>query len=161
MMRMWKVLGIGLAVMTAFMFLLSCSSETPPPQADETGDVEKAVLGYLSEVKQIDTSRMEAELSDLVVEGDNATCTASFSLKDDPAFPGMAFRYSLERREGTWTVVSSSAGAEGSPHGAPGGEPPAHGMMQTHEPVEDLPEGHPPIGTPDSEDEESPKADSP
>ena len=161
MIGMWKLCKIGLAVMSILMLLLSCSPGKAQEKTDDAGEVKKAVLHYLSEVKQIDTSRMEVALSDLDVRDTGATCTAAFSLKEDPSFPPMVFQYALEHREGAWTVISSSANAGASPHGGPHGEASTHDLMQDHESSEGLPEGHPPVSDTEPGDEPAQETDPP
>ncbi len=92
-----------------------------------------AVQIYLRQERGVNPDAMQIELAELTLDADQARALIRFESPDLPQ--GLRFVYLLERREGTWTVTSSSG--EGSHGGGSRG----------------LPEGHPPL--PDPPDQET------
>ena len=91
------------------------------PREEQEADILAAVQIYLRGQRNMNPAEMGMEITDLVLEGDQAQVTIQFSSLDGSS--NLEFRYVLNRDEDGWTVT-------GSPD--QGG----HG--------ESMPEGHPP-----------------
>jgi len=135
----WRAAAAALLLACTFA---GCSANRP---ADDAVPVKEAVVDYLKSVKQVDTDRMEIRISDVEVDGERASCLASFALNGDAAFPPMLYRYTLEKQETGWKVASSEPKTRGGPHPPPGEGAAPHGLIPGHRSDGSLPEGHPPM----------------
>lgn len=119
--------------------------------------VQAAVITYLTEVRGLDLSKMDLALKNQKVEGDKATCDATFTVKGSPDMPPMEYSYELAKEAGAWKVTASkSKGAAHAGTPAPGGEMPSGhpamggdaGAMSGHGTTAPaMPPGHPAVGT--------------
>jgi len=89
-------------------------------------------MTYIQTVRHVNTDKMTVTVGDIKVEGDKATCTVSYGLKEGQ-MPPMVYLYDLSRQNGSWTVTASR------PQGGEGHA----GEMNSGTA---LPPGHPPVG---------------
>ena len=134
----------------------SAAENKPAPQAAPSGqkqapaaaqpaaspleaEMQKAVMTYIQTVRHVNTDKMTVTVSDIKAEGDKATCTVSYGLKEGQ-MPPMVYLYDLARQNGTWAVTASRPkGGEG--HGGDmnsgAGLPPGHPSVgETQPPME-------------------------
>ena len=94
--------------------------------------VQEAVVKYLTEVRGLDLSKMNVSFGSPKVDGDKATCEASFKVKGMDDMPPMEYTYQLQKEGGAWKVLGS-AGKDGGHAGAPSsgaGMPAGHPGME-------------------------------
>lgn len=117
---------------------LACSKATAPEA--EKPAITEAVKTYVKDVKKIEVDKVDIVVKDLKIAGDKAECQATFALKDQKEM-AFTYGYTLEKKAGTWAVLSSASGGKG--HGAmPGGIP---GSMPGGT-EGGMPPGHPALG---------------
>lgn len=139
------------------------ASATPAQPAGATAapassdPVRAAVITYLTDVRGLDMSKMDLSVKNQKIEGDKASCDATFTVKGSPDMPPMEYTYELAKEAGAWKVTASrSKGAAHAGTPASGGDmPPGHPAMGgdanamsghgTAPPA--MPSGHPPVGT--------------
>ena len=113
------------------LLLVSCNRGAP--QTKEA--VLQGVMEHLTKNAGLDVSSMDVEVTSLTFRGSEADALLSFRPKGG-ADPGMQMKYTMESKDGKWTV-KGRAESGASPHSgtpaAPGGE---------------LPAGHPPVNPP-------------
>jgi hypothetical protein len=105
------------------------------PLAREEAAIRAAIDGYLREQRGINPDAMQMDLAELSLREDRAQAVVRFS--SPQVETPLEFEYSLERDAGGWKVVGSRARGAGHAAG-------------------DLPEGHPPVPTPDRSGATSP-----
>ena len=100
-----------------------------PAASPLEAEMQKAVMTYIQTVRHVNTDKMTVTVSDIKAEGDKATCTVSYGLKEGQ-MPPMVYLYDLARQNGTWTVTASRpkggeghAGDMNSGAGLPPGHP--------------------------------------
>ena len=94
------------------------------PREEQEADILAAVQIHLREQRNMNPAEMGMEITDLVLEGDQAQVTIQFSSLDGSS--NLEFRYVLNRDEDGWTVTGSpDQGGHGE--GLPEGYPPPSG----------------------------------
>jgi hypothetical protein len=123
--------NVKLLLLLLPLLLVSCNRSAP--QTKEA--VLQGVMEHLTKNAGLDVSSMDVEVASLSFRGGEADALVSFRPKGG-SDPGMQMKYTMESKEGKWTV-KGRAESSGSPHSgspaAPGGE---------------LPAGHPPVNPP-------------
>ena len=82
--------------------------------------IEAAIRTHLSARGNLNLAAFDTKLEQVDVQGDHAQAKAAFQLKNGPVESTLELTYQLEKRNGTWEVVSSDAGGGPSGHGSPG-----------------------------------------
>ena len=114
-----------------------------------------AIVKRLTERGTLNMASFDTELKQVNVQGDKAQADVVFRSKGGPEGAQMQMSYSLEKRNGVWTVLDSKSAAGGMGHppmgGAQGqpGSPVGDAIKNFHGQTEGapgaLPPGHPPI----------------
>ena len=123
--------NVKLLLLLLPLLLISCNRSAP--QTREA--VLQGVMEHLTKNAGLDVSSMDVEITSLSFRGREADALVSFRPKGG-ADPGMQMKYTMEGKDGKWTV-KGRAESGGSPHS---GTPATPGG--------DLPAGHPPVNPP-------------
>lgn len=110
----------------ACLALLGCQQEAS--EASPEAEIEAAIQAHVAKKTQLDLANMEIEVQQVDVQGDRARALVLFRTKGGEA--EMPVQYSLAREDGNWVVQDK-------------GPRPVHGQP--------LPQGHPPVDTPQRE----------
>ena len=134
-------------------------------RAPENKDaIRQAVIEHLQKNAGLDPNQMQIEIASVSFGKNEARATVSFKPKGQPANEGLEMNYTLESKDGKWTVKGrgQSSGmphatpSGGMPGGAPGGMP--GGMPGAGGQGGALPPGHPAIPLPEGDSGKSPQA---
>jgi len=81
---------------------------------DQTEAIRAGILKHLGSVNSLNVSAMEMTVTNVNIQGNQATAMAEFRPKSGaPAGAGMQVSYSLEKQNGEWVVVKKeTAGGE-------------------------------------------------
>jgi hypothetical protein len=104
--------------------------------------VQEAIMKRLETHSGLDLKRLDVTTTSVTFDKNMAYATVAFHQKGDTSVnSGMVMKYTLEDRDGNWTVVKVGNMQENAPHGdSMGALPPGHPK------VGDLPAGHPKVG---------------
>jgi hypothetical protein len=118
-------------LLLAGLALLGCQQEVS--EASPEAEIEAAINAHVANKSQLDLANMEIEVQEVDVQGDMARALILFRTKGGEA--EMPVRYSLAREDGSWVVQDKGPRRV---HGQP------------------LPQGHPPVETPEREAPQQP-----
>jgi len=97
----------GICLHILFVLLLASAACTPASKpSEETSAIKDAILSYVTNVKHVAADQMNATVENITLEGDKATCTATFVSKSG-AVPPLSYQYELKKIDGKWQVESS------------------------------------------------------
>jgi len=141
---------------------LACGNKARPAQsAAQTRQdaIRTAIQAHLAHQGNLDLQAFDTVVTQVTIQGSRATADVEFRLKNSPG--AMQLTYSLEQRDGTWSVVDSNPTGSNlshppvdqaqtaQPNGSPAASHPladtlkAFGLGGSGSPS--LPSGHPPI----------------
>lgn len=145
MIRRRTLAAVALFALALSLPLVACKGTAK----DEAPAIREAVTSYVRDVKHLSVDQMNIEVAELKVEGETATCKATFNLKAG-GMPPLVYDYKLTKKDGKWSVATSSAAAGMAGHGGgsgmPGGMPPAGMPGAAGSGAAPMPAGHPPVG---------------
>lgn len=121
--------------------------------ANENEQIRAAIVKRLTERGTLNMGAFDTDLKQVNVQGDKAQADVVFHPKNGPQEAQMQMSYSLEKRNGVWTVLESKTAGGGMNHppmdGGQGGSPVSDALKNFHGQAEGaqgaLPPGHPPI----------------
>lgn len=121
---------VSAALLVAAVLLASCGSSIRNKQK-----VQEAILNRLQTRSGLDLNALDITTTSVSFNKDMAYATVAFHPKGDPSVnSGMLMKYTLEAREGKWVVVNV-------------GNSQGHAMGQQSAGGDQLPPGHPPVGS--------------
>jgi len=132
------------------------ASETQGPEAS----IRTAIQAHLAHQGSLNLQAFDTDVKQVNLQGDHATAQVEFRAKGGPG--AMQLTYSLEKREGAWSVIESDPVGSNFSHPGlnpgqtsqtPGVSGPSHSLADTLRsfqigpaPAPSLPPGHPPVG---------------
>jgi hypothetical protein len=104
--------------------------------------VQEAIMKRLETHSGLDLKSLDVSTTSVTFDKNMAYATVAFHQKGDPSVNGgMVMKYTLENRDGNWTVVKVGNMQENATHGeGTGALPPGHPQ------VGNLPAGHAQVG---------------
>jgi len=118
-------------------------------QRDEKEAIAAGIRQHVTSMSGLRMDAMELELSQVTVNGDHAEAVAEFRPKQGPAGTSLQVRYQLEKRSGSWVVLSGQPAGGQTSH--PTASPtPGQNVSPDSQPQGNpaLPAGHPPLAPP-------------
>jgi hypothetical protein len=131
-------------------------SKTLGPEAS----IRTAIQAHLAHQGSLNLKAFDTDVKQVNLEGDHATAQVEFRVKGGPG--AMQLTYSLEKRDGVWSVMESDPVGSNFSHPGlnpgptseiPGVSGPSHSLAETLRsfqigppPAPSLPPGHPPVG---------------
>src|SRR5437016_14429419 len=143
--------------------VVGCKNQGGPAPAETQGpdaSVRAAIQAHLAHQGSLNLQAFDTDVKQVNIEGDHAQAQVEFRVKGGPG--AMQLTYSLEKREGAWSVIESdpvgsnfshpslNPGQTSETHGVSG---PSRSLADTLRsfqigppPAQTLPPGHPPVG---------------
>jgi hypothetical protein len=143
------------AALLACVSIISCGNKMQTREA-----VERGVRTYLSQRSGLNMKAMDVTVTSVKFHDNKADAQVSFTLKGGNLSSGLVMGYTLEPKNGEWSVMGHSqsdmsqhtgGAAPGAPNANPHGGAPVPGMQpgvplpQSALPNGQLPPGHPPL----------------
>lgn len=116
------------------MLLLSCKNSTGAQQKGAQEAIRVAIQDHLAHDTNLNLQSLDTDVKQVTVQGDHAQADVEFRIKGGPG--AMQLTYSLEKRDGGWTVTNTDAAGSNSSHPGSGetqGNP--HGQSQGESPT--------------------------
>ena len=142
---------LGLFAAALLIFTAGCKKS-----GNENELIRTAIVKRLTERGTLNMAAFDTELKQVNLQGDKAQADVLFRSKGGPEGAQMQMSYSLEKRNGVWTVLDTKSApgdmghlpADGAPQAQPG-SPVGDAIKNFHGQTEGapgaLPPGHPPI----------------
>jgi hypothetical protein len=122
--------------MTGTLIFLLAVAAGCKKQANDQDAIRASIEKHLNARGDLNLGAMDREVKQISVNGDHATATVEFRVKQGTG--SMQVEYALERQGGEWSITNSQPA---------GGQNPHSGMMSpssTPEGGNSMPQGHPP-----------------